>query len=321
MTFEFIPEELVRSFADWRYALGYGSDEDLSTLSSFDSYCARERPGSCEITQEMVDEWCAPRPTEKDANSTRARIYPVVRFVRYLRARGLSDLRDPEIPRAVPSAYVPHAFTDEELSAFFAACDDWPMGMGRPSNRNLKITVPVFFRLLYSSGIRTTEARLLGRGDVDLESGVLDIRRSKGRHQHFVVLHDSMLELMRRYDSAIAGMYPDRAYFFPKNVEEGRTADWVCRVFNEAWARVGADRATAYELRHNYAIENINSWVGMGFDFHDKLVYLSKSMGHCDLENTKRYYALAPALSDVLDDRSGRGFDDIVPEVRHEETY
>ena len=43
-------------------------------------------------------------------------------------------------------------------------------------------------------------------------------------------------------------------------------------------------------------------------------------MGHCDLENTKRYYALAPALSDVLDDRSGRGFDDIVPEVRHEET-
>ena len=55
MTFEFIPEELVRSFADWRHALGYGSDEDLSTLSSFDSYCARERPGSCEITQEMVD--------------------------------------------------------------------------------------------------------------------------------------------------------------------------------------------------------------------------------------------------------------------------
>ena len=320
MTFVFIPEEQVRSFAKWRDALGYGSDEDVSRLSAFDSYCKSAWPDAREITQAMVDEWCAPRPTEKDANSTRARMDPVVRFVRSLRDRGLADLMDPEIPKVAPSGYVPHAFTEDELAAFFAACDDWPMGMGRPSNRNLKITVPVFFRLLYSSGIRTTEARLLGRGDVDLESGVLDIRRSKGRHQHFVVLHDSMLELMRRYDSAIARMYPDRTYFFPKNVEEGRTADWVCRVFNEAWARVGAERATAYELRHNYAIENINSWVGMGFDFHDKLVYLSKSMGHCDLENTKRYYALVPALSEILDERAGHDFDDIVPEVEHEET-
>ena len=43
-----------------------------------------------------------------------------------------------------------------------------------------KITCPVFFRLLYSSGIRTTEARYLKREDVDLEHGVLNIRKSKG---------------------------------------------------------------------------------------------------------------------------------------------
>lgn len=321
MTFDLIPEDLVRSFMAWRAALGYGSGAAVSQLSAFDTYCHRKWPEADRVSQEMVDEWCAPRPTEKDSNSTRARIYPIVAFVRYLRERGLADLRDPDIPKAAPSLYVPHAFTEDEISALFAACDAWPMGKGRPSNRNLKLTIPVFFRLLYSSGIRTTEARLLGRGDVDLGSGVLDIRRSKGRHQHFVVLHDSMLELMRRYDAAIGAMYPDRAFFFPKTVDEGRSANWVSSVFRRLWAQVSDEHATAYELRHNYAVANINRWVGMGFEFHDKLVSLSKSMGHCDLENTKRYYALVPALSDVLDERTAHDFDDIVPEVEHEEVF
>lgn len=62
------------------------------------------------------------------------------------------------------------------------------------------MTLPVFFRLLYSSGIRTTEAVLLERDDVNLENGVVSIKRGKGYDQHYVVLHDTMLPLMRIYD-------------------------------------------------------------------------------------------------------------------------
>ena len=42
-------------------------------------------------------------------------------------------------------------------------------------DRLRKITVPVFFRLLYSSGVRTCEARLYERKDVDLEQGVVSV--------------------------------------------------------------------------------------------------------------------------------------------------
>ena len=38
-------------------------------------------------------------------------------------------------------------------------------------------------------------------------------------------------------------------------------------------------------------------------------------MGHTSLESTKYYYALAPAMADILDKESGAGFDMIVPEV------
>jgi hypothetical protein len=69
----------------------------------------------------------------------------------------------------------------------------------------------------------------------------------------------------------------------------------------------------AYELRHNYAIENINQWIGEGFDFYDKLLYLSRSMGHSELESTKYYYSLVPALSGILSRLTGKNFDDTIP--------
>ena len=34
---------------------------------------------------------------------------------------------------------------------------------------------------------------------MDLKRGILDIQYSKGHDQHYIVLHDSMLEIMRRW--------------------------------------------------------------------------------------------------------------------------
>lgn len=85
--------------------------------------------------------------------------------------------------------------------------------------------------------------------------------------------------------------------------------------FHKVWDSISTAKAVPYDFRHNYAIMNINAWIGKGFEFHDKLIYLSKSMGHTSLESTKYYYALVPAMADILDKESGAGFDMIVPEV------
>jgi integrase len=265
----------------------------------------------------MIDSWCAKRETETN-NSCRSRIYVVVSFVRYLRKRGLAKVLEPELPKKERRAYIPHAFTDEELQRFFCACDSIPDTIKTLEQRSRKITIPVFFRLLYSSGIRTTEARLLRVCDVDLDQGVLDIRYSKGHDQHFIALHDSMCELMRRYDFEIGQHYPDRTYFFPARRDGFHTKAWVQVNFKKLWDSCNSTYAVPYELRHNYAVENINRWVGEGFDFDSKLCYLSKSMGHTTLESTKDYYSLVPGMASILEEKTGRGFDDIVPEVSHD---
>ena len=310
---------LMESFIVFRKASGVWNDGYESNLLYFDRHCMQSFASATELTQEMVDSWCGQREGESN-DSCRTRIYPAFNFIDYLKKRGRTDVLLPGIPKRNKNKYIPHAFSHEELYRFFQACDSLPDAKNYIVVRSRRITVPVFFRLLYSSGIRTCEARWLRVEDVDLEQGILNIRRSKGLSQHYVVLHDSMLDLMKIYGTEIRKLYPGRIYFFPgRGKDSCLSRVWVHWNFREIWNKCNESRTVPYDLRHNYAIENINGWIGNGLDF-SKLVYLSKSMGHCELDSTKYYFSLVPALSDILDDLTGKGFDEIVPEVGHEES-
>jgi len=290
-------------------------------LKLFDRYCHKNHPCAEELTQEMVNGWCRQRAHEEN-NSCRSRTHVVVSFIKFLRARDLTEVEGPELPRIEKRTYIPHAFTQGELKNFFDECDSIPLRGTSKEVLRRKLAVPVFFRLLYSSGIRTTEARLLQKADVDLEQGILDIRYSKGRNQHYIVLHDSMLKLMRDYDGSISKVCPERTYFFPSKNDSHYTRGWVTANFRLLWDKVNTSHATAYELRHHYAVLNINRWVDTGFDFDDKLLYLSKSMGHTTIESTKYYYSIVPGLSQILISQTEEGFNWIVPEVPdNEEIY
>jgi integrase len=288
-------------------------------LLIFDHYCKERYPDADVPAQEMVDNWCVQRDTESN-NSCRTRIRAVTAMIKYSLTRGLSNLIPPVGPNTERQTYIPHAFTDEELTRFFEACDNLRT-IATPAGKSRKIMVPVFFRLLYSSGIRTTEARLLRTGDVDLTRGILDIKLTKGYYQHFVVLHDSMADLLRKYDTAIKRIYSEREYFFPASEKLCHTSIWVEKNFRACWDKVNSAHAIPYELRHHYATSNINSWIDEGFGFDAKLLYLSKSMGHSVIESTKLYYSLVPGLSDILEEKTNGGFETIVPEVKHDKIH
>jgi integrase len=309
----------MESFIRYRKASNHWNEASyMPNLQLFDRYCQKNYPDCMKLTQDMVDIWCRQRNTEEN-NSCRSRIYVVVSYIRYLKERGLTNIQEPEIPRKEHRTYIPHAFTQEELKRFFEACDNLPVHPSTQEVLTRKLMIPVFFRLLYSSGIRTNEARLLRMEDVDLERGILDIRYSKGHDQHYIVLHDSMVMLMKRYDVAIEALYPRRTYFFPARNGSFHNRPWVQVNFRRIWDSVNSTHAVPYELRHHYAIENINHWVQLGFGFNDKLLYLSKSMGHTTIESTKYYYSLVPGMSKILEDRTEVGFEWIVPEVDYEE--
>lgn len=207
---------LIKDFIKYRKASDHWNECTYEeNMKLFDRYCYNNYPTATSLTQEMINGWCDQRDTEVN-NSCRSRIYVVHCFIKFLQCRQIiSAVTTPDLPHVEKRIYIPHAFTEAELNAFFQECDSIKLYHPRSFQEHVrKITLPVFFRLLYSSGIRTNEARQLKKADVDLIHGILNIHYSKGHDQHYIVLHESMLMLMREYQQAISKLYPERTYFF-----------------------------------------------------------------------------------------------------------
>ena len=307
----------LEAFVRYRKASNsWNEHASAENLRYFDRHCASIDVSSLELTQEMLDSWCAMRESESP-RSCYTRTLIARQFASYAHARGLTQATPHDMALPKGTAYVPHSFTDEELGRFFSACDSIMPYKNRRDGLIRKITCPVFFRLLYSSGIRTTEARNLMRSDVDLVHGVLDIRRSKGYDQHYVALHDSMTEMLSAYDAAADRLQPDREFFFESIRGGCYTRQWVAQNFKTLWTKANGSEspAVAYDLRHHYAIVNIGSWECDGFKATEKLHYLSKSMGHRWIASTLYYYSIVPRLADKLLEKTSEGLNAIIPEV------
>ena len=288
-------------------------------LKFFDEYCQRKYPAET-INQQMINEWCTKRETETN-NSHNTRILGIREFVKYLQVHGFPDLLLPENLKSEGRKYIPHLFATEELKRFFHECDkiEKSESNNRIPTKIRAITIPVFFKLLYSTGMRTTEARFLKIQDVDLKEGVVNIRKSKGYDQHYVALHESTIKMLSEYNEKIKMYQPNREYFFESPVNGYYSKQWVYESFKKYWKKANEGvYARPYDLRHNYAIENINRWEGKSFDITEKLNILSKSMGHKNTNATVYYYSLCPALADLLIDKTEKSMNEITQEIDYE---
>ncbi|MFR1750447.1 MAG: tyrosine-type recombinase/integrase [Parabacteroides distasonis] len=129
-----------------------------------------------------------------------------------------------------------------------------------------RLQLPVYFRLLYSSGMRTCEVRWLKCSDVNFESGIVKIIKSKSIDEHVIVLHDSMLQLLQNYNQAMEKVMPNRIYLFPDKKDEPHKIRWGCTFFKKIWSKVSDEKAVEYDLRSLYAVTNISGWENHGYE-------------------------------------------------------
>lgn len=309
-----VGSELFNQFVSHRKASGRWSDIYDRNLRSFDMHCETRYPKATVLKQEMVDTWCAKRQTE-NPYSWGKRIAVINSFLKYTRNRRLLDLEWNSIPTHGPGKMVikePHVFTDIELNNFFYACDHIQISRYGLMHRLMKLTTPVFFRLLFSSGMRTNEARNLDVEDVDLKHGIINIRHTKGYTEHRVALHSTMKERLVEYDIAVNRLIPHRKCFFPNYYDKYYTLAWMDYNFEILWFKYNHNQATAYHLRHHFATTNINSWPAQAEKFNRNLLYLSRSMGHSTVDTTMYYYNYTPKLAEILKERKAETFNEIL---------
>ena len=191
-------QQLIQQFIEYRKASNRWNSSYESNLLNFNDFCTQTY-GDNALTQEMVDTWMRPKGSETH-QSCNSRVQVIRTFLSYLHERNLTTIVTPEALAVSPNQYIPHAFSDEELTQFFQKCDQHVEMEQKPRDAFQSLLYSVIFRLLYSSGMRTTEARMLWSEDVDIQQGVIDIRETKANIQHYVVLDEDVRIMLERFD-------------------------------------------------------------------------------------------------------------------------
>lgn len=285
----------------------------VGNTKTFVNRIVKSTSGPAYLTQEAVDDWFIRRENESE-NTHYTRTCHVRTFLKFAITHGLTEIKIPEITSKW--TYHPKSLvlmSEEEIQRFFKACDESYINYENSSDYIDVVTKRTIFRLLYSTGMRPNESRLLSKDDVDLKTGIVTIRETKGYHQHINVLCDSMLELMKKYDSAISEINKNRHYFFENIKGKCYTHSWLASNFSKLWHKYNSTNAVVYGFRHHYAIVNINSWIDLGYEESmDRLVTLSKSMGHSKLKHTLYYYSLVPQYAVTMKELSEKGLETII---------
>lgn len=282
-------------------------------LYDFDRFCLVNFPDSKGLCQEIIDGWCMQKSSE-NACTRAKRVSELRTFLKFLHRRGYGTFCCPVLttrPKTETLLKKPHAFTESELCNFFFSLSHLTI-KDSPESEITKLSLPIYFLLLLSSGLRTFEARLLDTKDVDFKNGIINVRHTKGYVEHRVALHPSMLKMLMEYDKAIERLVPKRKCFFPTSTDEHHSVKWVDYNFQKCWYEFNKEHAVAYDFRHRYATENINGLPADSALFNKHIAYLSRSMGHASFKMTMYYYNFTPKMAEHIKAAKAETFNDIL---------
>jgi integrase/recombinase XerD len=141
--------------------------------------------------------------------------------------------------------------------------------------------------LLYATGIRRAELRLLKVSDIDRQRMVIHIQQGKGQRDRDIPMTPLVLEVLKQYWlHAKPSVYLFLSPWSSKESEKPISSKTVWNVVHEAAVRAGiTKRIGPHTLRHSFATHHIEG----GTD----LAVLQALLGHNDLRTTLVYVHLS----------------------------
>lgn len=307
----------LTAFLDHKRKLGTPYRSGAYYLADFDKHCLDKYPDCNQLLRDICLSWAVRRPSE-NASGFASRVTPVRQFGKYLVRLGYDAFVLPDQLGGHSSRPLPHIFTMYEIGRFFAAADN----MERYYQSVVRHYVaPLMFRYLYCCGLRPREARRIYMQDVNLETGKLFIRESKGFRERIVVLSPALVDLTKAYLCELNAIFKDSEFLFPDRYGAGMSYDSQNYLFELCIANSGISspiKPTLYSFRHSYATHRLYTWIREKQDILVMLPYLSAFMGHSDFDCTYCYIHLIPDMFQELSAMDMSQFDTLIPEVTAE---
>jgi integrase len=243
------------------------------------------------------------------ATNTPARRYLVVRhFAEYL------AIYDPSTPRLNPKAIrlrrqqpPAYIFTAQEIAQLLAQTT----GFSRRHPLS-NVSLRVMIGLAASTGLRLGEVVGLDRADVDLDTGVLLIQRSKLDKDRLVPVHSTTLDVLRAYAVEREQTLPadSEVAFFLNSRLRRYQGDNIAYLFQRLVGRVDlhsprGKQPTFRSLRHTFAVHRLIAWHRAGANVQALLPALATYMGHVHYSSTAYYLGATAEMLGVAAERLG----------------
>lgn len=314
---------IITQYIEFKRSLGLRYVIEEGVLFRFSLLSQNYPSSSEEIPSELLLEWCMRRKNEK-ASTHSSRVNTILQFCRYAAQYDI-QVKFPELPKIKVEKYQPYIFTKEEVARIFKEADSL-----EPYPGSLRhIQAPVLYRLLYSCGLRATEAGSIKCGDVDLANGVIAIYEAKFHKDRLVPLSSSMTEVLKGYIFCYRKNSSPEDYLFPAKYSEHLTRKNIY-----SWFRLILEKARIqhlgkglgpreHDIRHTFCVHALQSMQEKGIDFYAGLPLLSVYVGHKSIKETQHYLRLTaefyPKILQMLIDS---GYD-IIPSDKEgsHETY
>jgi len=299
-------QKALNDYIAIRRSLGFQLRLPASCLRSFVAFL--QCKGASHITTELALRW-ATEPASAQPSTWAGRLGMVRRFAVWHSAM---DPRTEIPPEGILCERyrrkAPYIYNDEEIDRLLRRAQRLPSSKGLRAN-----TFTTLFGLLAVTGMRVNEALSLDRQDVDLDLGILHIRRTKFGKSRYVPVHQSTVDALKKYAAARERIFPappTPAFFLS---ERGRRiTEWMARyTFAKLSQQIGL-RASAkghgrgpriHDMRHRFAAYTLINWYRAGLDVERELPKLATYLGHVHVNDTYWYLEAVPELLRLATDR------------------
>lgn len=213
---------------------------------------------------------------EKNENVKSRRYSALININAVLNSLGLKEVNLENVHFNSKEKFIPKILEDKEIKKFFETIDI----LSKNYNSKEQNIYQIFFRLLYSTGLRISEALNLEKRCYIRENGVLLIIKSKNYITRNVCLSDSMKKILDEYLDKINIEEKDKIF----NISEKKIREFFCNVVITA----SLEPLRIHDLRHTFAVSALNKLL-KDIEENKALYMLQVFMGHTKLESTEYY--------------------------------
>jgi integrase/recombinase XerD len=282
----------IREFMRFRKSLGFAMRNTTYIYAEFDHYLKQHHPKVKTITRPMVVNYLA-TTTHLHSTSRGYRVTLLRGFCRYLYQKNPKHYV-PEA-RLLPwgkRKLTPHIYTEPEIMTI--------LGEIRKFKRRGPTVPEVYLTaisLFAATGLRAGELERLNLEDVDLESGVLTIQRSKFYKSRLVPISESTALALKLYLGLRMKGFPTddpKSAFFIGFAGARITSNAMSRILRGVTRKLNFKTRQGtwprlHDFRHTFATTTMNAIYESGNDPSAHLPILATYLGHVNLDHTQTY--------------------------------